>query len=68
MIVSNRSELLRVLAELCERYPQWRFGQLVSNIAAWADVEIWDVEDEHLLTTAKAHLNHLADRDNTVKV
>ena len=68
MTISKRAELLRVLAELCERYPHWRFGQLVSNIAGWADVEIWDIEDEQLLAAVKAHLDHLTNRDNGVKV
>ncbi len=67
MTISNRSELLRALAELCDRYPQWRFGQLVSNIAGWTDVDVWDVEDEQLLVAAKAHLDHLGNRDRAMK-
>jgi hypothetical protein len=41
---------------LCRRYPEWRFGQLVANVAGWADQEIWDVEDERLLEAALLHL------------
>jgi len=51
-----RTELLTAIAELSERYPNWRFGQLVANVAGWADQEIWDVEDEHLLEAARIHL------------
>jgi hypothetical protein len=38
--------LFETLAELCHRYPDWRFGQLVSNLSGWADVDLWEVEDE----------------------
>ena len=52
----HRADLLEAVAELCRRYPHWRFGQLVANIAGWADQEIWDVEDEQLLAAAQLHL------------
>ena len=51
-----RADLLKAIAELCHRYPHWRFGQLVANIAGWADQEIWDVEDDQLLIAALSHL------------
>jgi hypothetical protein len=56
---NQNSELLAAFAELSRRYPDWRFGQLVANIAGWADEGIWDVEDEQLLTAAQAHLRQL---------
>jgi hypothetical protein len=52
----SRAELLATIAELCQRYPNWRFGQLVANISGWADQEIWDVADEQLLDAARLHL------------
>ena len=56
----TRQELLRVLSELGEEYPQARLGQLVSNLATLAKgptVEaIWDAEDEELLEAAKRQL------------
>lgn len=52
---SDRTELIEAIAALSERYPHWRFGQLVANVAGWADAEIWDVEDEQLLSAATAH-------------
>ena len=55
----ERADLLAVIAELCQRYPHWRFGQLVANVAGWADQEIWDVEDEQLLEAARLHLERL---------
>ena len=42
-------ELIRALEDLCRRFPHWRFGQLVCNVAGWADVDVWDVEDDQLL-------------------
>ena len=52
----DRSELFAALAELCKKYPHWRFGQLVANVAVWSDVDAWDVEDEQLLSAALSHL------------
>jgi hypothetical protein len=55
----DRAELLATFAELCERYPDWRLGQLVANAAGWADQDIWDIEDEELLEAARLHLQQL---------
>ena len=68
MMTPERSELLNALAELSERYPQWRLGQLVSNGAGWSDVDIWDVEDDLLLSAVRSHLERLANRDQNVEV
>jgi hypothetical protein len=56
----RRADLLEAIAELCRRYPHWRLGQLVANVAGWADQDIWDVEDEQLLAAAQLHLQQLA--------
>ena len=58
----DRSELFAALAELCKKYPHWRFGQLVANVAGWSDVEAWDVEDEQLLAAALSHLKAAVSR------
>jgi hypothetical protein len=55
-----RAELLEALAELCRQYPDWRLGQLVANVAGWADQDVWDVEDEQLLKAARLHLDQSA--------
>jgi hypothetical protein len=55
----ERAELLATMAELSQRYPNWRLGQLVANVAGWADQEIWDIEDEQLLEAARVHLQQL---------
>lgn len=59
-MTSVRQEILKALGELSERYPNWRFGQMVSNVSCWANVPtpeaIWDVEDERFLETIRKHL------------
>ena len=54
-------ELLQVLAELSALFPDWRFGQLVANIATAArgpqGEAIWDSEDEELLAAARRLLS-----------
>ena len=55
-----RADLLAAIAELCQRYPDWRLGQLIANVAGWADQEIWDVEDQQLLQAARLHLEQLS--------
>jgi hypothetical protein len=56
----RRAELMEAIAELQRRYPAWRLGQLIVNVAGWADQEVWDVEDEQLLAAARLHLQQLA--------
>ncbi len=63
MMSPERQELVKAVVALCERYPHWRLGQLVANLAGWADAEIWDAEDEQLLAAARAHLEQLPDRE-----
>ena len=57
MTEPERMELFTALAELSRRYPHWRIGQLVANVAGWVDVDIWDVEDANLLAAVRNHLN-----------
>ena len=52
----RRADLLEAIAALGRHYPNWRLGQLVANVAGWADQEIWDIEDEQLLAAAQLHL------------
>jgi len=63
---TSRGELLQALAELGALFPDWRFGQLVANVATAArgpQVEaIWDSEDEDLLTAARRLLERNRDR------
>jgi hypothetical protein len=54
---STRHQLLEILAELGEAFPDWRFGQLVANVATSARgpqaEAIWDSEDDELLAAAR---------------
>ena len=52
----DRSDVFAALAELARRYPHWRMGQLVANVAGWADAEVWDVEDDQLVAAIRSHL------------
>jgi len=60
MTGNERAEVFAALAELARRYPHWRVGQLVANVAGWADAEVWDAEDEQLLSSAREHLGLLS--------
>ena len=62
MIPQQKQALINAIVALCERYPHWRLGQMVLNVAGWADVDPWDIEDDHLLTAAVGHLEQLPDR------
>ena len=46
---------------MSDRYPEWRFGQMVANISFWAkgptNQAIWDVDDNEFLETLNKHLN-----------
>lgn len=49
-------KLMAIIQELRKTYPHWRLGQLVANVAGWADTDAWDVEDDQLLAAAERHL------------
>lgn len=66
MTSQPRTELLNVIAELGRRYPEWRLGQLIANVAGWADQEIWDVEDQQLFDAARLQLEQAVRRDQQV--
>jgi hypothetical protein len=67
MMTSDRGEVFQLLAELARRYPEWRLGQLVSNVAGWADVDVWDVEDAQLVSAARLHLEAIARREKEIQ-
>jgi hypothetical protein len=60
MIDSTRRQLLRLLEELSETCPEYRFGQMVLNLAFLArengDGMAWDVEDAEFVEAARKHL------------
>ena len=65
---TSRDELLRVLVELSAFFPDWRFGQLVANVASatprGTEAEaIWDSEDDELLAAARRLLERNRGRE-----
>jgi hypothetical protein len=56
MTQTPRADLLWAIAELSKRYPNWRFGQLVANVASWVDADLWEVEDGQFLMVIRNHL------------
>jgi uncharacterized protein YihD (DUF1040 family) len=59
-------QVLQEIERVWQAHPDWRLGQLICNLAAWADPEqniVWDVEDEVLVAEAKTHLAQLGDRE-----
>lgn len=60
MTDARKAELVALLLELSQQYPDWRFGQMVANVADWADQNVWDVDDEALLEAAREHLHRAA--------
>jgi hypothetical protein len=66
MIGPLRKEILTVLEELSATCPDYRFGQMIANLAMLArgDAEgaLWDMEDEELLAAAQKHLTDWNER------
>ena len=65
MNAAARAELFAALDELARRYPDWRLGQLVANVADWADQDVWDIDDQRLLEAARLHLQQLSHSTET---
>jgi hypothetical protein len=63
-----KQEIAIALQELASYYPEWRFGQMVANVAFWAagpKIEsIWDVEDKQFLEALQKHLEKKRSEDN----
>jgi hypothetical protein len=59
--MKTKLEILRTLEKMIERYPEWRFGQMVANISYWAAgptaEAVWDVEDTNFLKALNSHLS-----------
>jgi hypothetical protein len=65
-----RRELLNALEELSEVCPEYRFGQMIANLAMLArgdeESSVWNVEDRELIATARKHLADWHDRHVSV--
>jgi hypothetical protein len=67
-LLSERTELLSVLAELSEIHPEMRLGQLVTNVAHCAKGPVvsaaWDASDQELIQAAKANIQRKRSEKN----
>jgi hypothetical protein len=70
MIDPLRKEVLSALEELSEACPDYRFGQMIANLAMLArgDEEgaIWEMDDVELLAAARKHLADWNERHTPV--
>jgi hypothetical protein len=57
MNTKSSDELVQTLTKVRSLFPDWRFGQLIANLATAAGATdasaIWDIEDEQLLAAAR---------------
>lgn len=53
---SLHQNLCDALLEIRRRFPDFRLGQLIANVAMVAGTDAWGAEDEELLAAAEAFL------------
>src|SRR5438094_242138 len=61
------TDVLAHVEELWRQYPDWRLGQLLCNVAAWADPTpeaTWVVEDDEVVEQIERHLQKLTSSAN----
>lgn len=67
---AERRELLRLIEEMGEGYPEFRLGQLIANLTFWArgdqDGAVWNVEDHELIAAAREQLRNARHRTHPV--
>ena len=70
MIQPTQQQMLDMLAQLCDRSPDVRFGQLLAHLGFLAEDQgspgLWEVEDRDLLAAMKQHLDELSRRQQPV--
>lgn len=52
--------VLAEIEQLWQRHPDWRLGQLICNLASWADHDAtspYDIEDDALVAEVERHLS-----------
>jgi hypothetical protein len=59
-VLTDYVELFEILRQIHEIHPDWRFGQIITNLASFAGTTTpgtaYDVPDERLLKTARDYL------------
>jgi hypothetical protein len=67
----STNELISTLKQLRQRYPSWRFGQMIENVAAWAGTDkpgsVGEISDKALLQAARNHLKQFEGRSKAQK-
>lgn len=48
--------VLDALESIWRLHADWRLGQLISNIATWAEQDVWDIEEGDLTAEIERHL------------
>jgi hypothetical protein len=66
----QKYEVLLALKEVSEAFPEWRFGQMIANLAVVArgavPEAVWDMEDEELLKAARWQLEQRKSQSSSV--
>lgn len=50
--------VLHELGKIWRLYPDMRLGQLISNLADWAEEPVWDIEEDALVAEIARHLEN----------
>lgn len=65
----EHQKALGALGEMCERYPDWRVGQIIANLIEWelmpmtpqaVAAALYDIEDETLAAAVYGHFERRA--------
>lgn len=49
-------EVLALVERMWRLYPDWRLGQLLENVATWAEQPLWELEEDALVAEIERHL------------
>jgi len=50
--------VLHAVEKIWRLYPDMRLGQLVTNLADWAEESVWDIEEDALVAEIERHLDN----------
>lgn len=51
--------VLKEIERIWKRHPDTRLGQLMCNLADWAEEHVWDIEEDTVLREIETHLRNL---------
>ncbi|MBW3539175.1 MAG: hypothetical protein KY476_02800 [Planctomycetes bacterium] len=49
-------KVLERVGDMWRRHPDWRLGQLLCNVATWAEDDVWDIEEDVLTAEIDRHI------------